>query len=108
MIRHPGHGVLLAAVIIICWTVDLTWEYSQLTNMIKMSPTLHTMCPSRLSPDVVSPGSGVLPQELLRGVEGGLSLAHGQVRLLARGEFISYLAVVLRLEPGKMSVRESH
>ena len=70
-----------------------------------MSAALLTMCLGGLGPDVVPPGPGVLPQELLRGVEAGLGLPHGQVRLLARGEFISHLIVILGLEPGKSHVK---
>ena len=66
-----------------------------------MSTALHTMGLGGLSADVVPPGSGVLPQELLRGAEVGLGLSHGQVGLLACGEFISHLIVILGLEPGK-------
>ena len=48
-----------------------------------MSTALHTVGLGRLGPDVIPPGPRVLPQELLRGAEAGLGLAHGQVRLLA-------------------------
>lgn len=61
------------------------------------------MCLGGLGPDVVPPGPGVLPQELLRGAQAGLGLAHGQVGLLARGELIRHLIVILGLEPGKMT-----
>ena len=57
----------------------------------------------RLGPDVVPPRPGVLPQELLRGIEAGLSLAHGEVRPPSRGELIRNLAVILGLKPGKMT-----
>ena len=68
-----------------------------------MATALHTVGLGGLGPDVVPPGPGVLPQELLRGAEAGLGLSHGQVRLLARGEFISHLIVILGLEPDKMT-----
>ena len=64
-----------------------------------MSTALHTVGLGRLGPDVIPPGPRVLPQELLRGAEAGLGLAHGQVRLLARGKLISHLIVILGLEP---------
>ena len=66
-----------------------------------MSAALLTMCLGGLGPDVVPPGPGVLPQELLRGIEAGLGLTPSQVRLLARGELISHLIVILGLESGK-------
>ena len=73
-----------------------------------LSPARLTMRLCGLGPDVVPPGPGVLPQELLRRVEAGLGLAHGQVRLLAGGEFIRHLIVILRLEPGQMSHYKAH
>ena len=103
VVSDPRHRVLLACVIILHWAVDLASKYKCMAaDHDMLSPAL-TMCLGGLGPDMVTPGPGVLPQELLRGVEAGLGLAHGQVRLLARGEFISHLIVILRLEPGKMT-----
>jgi len=50
MISHPGHWVLLEAMIIIRWAMDLAVGLG------------------RLGPDVIPPSPRVLPQELLRGL----------------------------------------